>query len=377
MILRASVAKPKMVNKITVALLFGGKSGEHEVSLRSAASILKALDRDKYNVIPIGITKEGQWRSDPKFLEREFPLILQAGSSVFFPIEPSENHMLRLLSDENTLGHQTRIDVVFPALHGTYGEDGTLQGLLEMANVPYVGAGVLGSSAGMDKDVMKRLLQQAGLPVVEFLSFLDRHWAKKQDPIIQNIESQLGYPCFVKPANLGSSVGISKARNREELGPSIELAAQYDRKIIVEKGVDAREIECSVLGNDEPEASLPGEIIPSREFYDYAAKYLDENSRLLIPAPLSESQTKEVQDLAIRTFLATECSGLARVDFFLERKTHQILINEINTMPGFTSISMYPKLWEATGLSYPELIDKLIQLAIERHQHRQSKKTST
>jgi len=364
------------MKKITVALLFGGKSGEHEVSLRSAASILKALDRKKYEVIPIGITKEGQWRSDPKFLEAAFPEILQSGSPVLLPAEPTENHLLQIHSKDKKISNKARIDVVFPALHGTFGEDGTIQGLLDMANIPYVGAGVLGSAVGMDKDVMKRLLQQAGLPIVAFVVLLDYLWQREQTRIIQEIESRCGYPCFVKPANLGSSVGISKVRSRRELNPSIQLAAQYDRKIIVEQGVEGREIECSVLGNDEPQASLPGEIIPSHEFYDYAAKYLDESSRLIIPAPLEASQIKTIQELAIKTFLATECSGMARVDFFLERSSGKILVNEINTIPGFTSISMYPKLWEASGISYPELIDKLIQLAIERHKSRQSKKTS-
>jgi D-alanine-D-alanine ligase len=365
------------MSKLTIALLFGGKSGEHEVSLRSAASILKALDREKYNVIPIGITKEGQWRSDPKFLEAAFPEILQSGSPVLLLPEPAENHFLmQVCSDSKSIASQAKIDVVFPALHGTYGEDGTIQGLLDMANLPYVGAGVLGSSVGMDKDVMKRLLQHAGLPVGDFLVVLDQQWKNQAKRALEAIEARLGYPCFVKPANLGSSVGISKVRARSELSPAMDLAAQYDRKIVVEKGLNVREIECSVLGNDEPRASLPGEIVPSHEFYDYEAKYIDESSRLLIPAPLDDAQIRTVQELAIKTFLVTECSGLARVDLFLEKETQRILVNEINTLPGFTSISMYPKLWEASGLSYPELIDKLIQLAIEKHRSRQAKKTS-
>lgn len=364
------------MKKLTVALLFGGKSGEHEVSLRSATSILNALDREKYEVIPIGITKGGQWRSDPRFLEAAFPEILSNGRTVLLPADPLNNSLMQFLSDAKAIGNQAKIDVVFPALHGTYGEDGTIQGLLDMANLPYVGAGVLGSSVGMDKDVMKRLLQHAGLPVVNFLAVLDHRWRANKEAVRRDIENRLGYPCFVKPANLGSSVGISKVKNAAALDSAMDLAAQYDRKIIVEKGVDAREIECSILGNDNPLASLPGEIIPSHEFYDYEAKYLDENSRLMIPAPLEESQTKAVQELAIRTFLVTECSGLARVDFFLEKNTNLIYVNEINTLPGFTSISMYPKLWQVTGLGYSELIDKLIQLAIERHQARQAKRTT-
>jgi D-alanine-D-alanine ligase len=322
------------MKKLTVALLFGGKSGEHEVSLRSAASILKALDREKYNVIPIGITKEGQWRTDPELLEASFGEILQNGTPVLLPPEPADNHFLmQIRSDSQSLGTLAKIDVVFPALHGTYGEDGTIQGLLDMANLPYVGAGVLGSSVGMDKDVMKRLLQHAGLPVVDFQVFLDKQWERQPARIQEDIESRLGYPCFVKPANLGSSVGISKVRNRAELRPAIDLAAQYDRKVIVEKGIDAREIECSVLGNDDPQASLPGEIIPSHEFYDYEAKYLDENSRLLIPAPLDEFQTKTIQELAIKTFLATECSGLARVDFFIPALLPSVCIPNCGKLP--------------------------------------------
>jgi len=364
------------MNKLTVALLFGGKSGEHEVSLRSAASILKALNREKYDVIPIGITKEGQWRSDPKFLEAAFPDILSDGRVVLLPPDPLDNSLMQVLSDTKAIGNRVRIDVVFPALHGTYGEDGTIQGLLDMANLPYVGAGVLGSSVGMDKDVMKRLLQHAGLPIVDFLMVLDQHWQDRKPAVRTAIEKQLGYPCFVKPANLGSSVGISKVKTAAALESAMDLAAQYDRKIVVEKGLDVREIECSVLGNDDPVASLPGEIVPSHEFYDYESKYLDESSRLLIPAPLDASQTKAIQELAIKTFLVTECSGMARVDFFIEKKTNLVFVNEINTLPGFTSISMYPKLWQATGLGYAELIDQLIQLAIERHRRRQAKKTT-
>lgn len=364
------------MNKTTVALVFGGKSGEHEVSLRSAASVIKALDRDKYRVVPIGITKKGQWRSHPEFLEDEFSRILEAGSPVFLPAEPGMSRLIQLSTEGATVGNQVHVDVVFPVLHGTYGEDGTIQGLLEMADLPYVGAGVLGSAAGMDKDVMKRLLHQAGVPQVGFHVFLERQWTSEPEVIRQQVGDRVGYPCFVKPANLGSSVGISKVKSPAELDAAIDLASQFDRKVIVEEGVDAREIECSVLGNEDPVASLPGEIIPSREFYDYAAKYISDDSRLLIPAPLSEMQTRRIQELATTTFLITECCGMARVDFFLERKSGNILVNEINSIPGFTSISMYPKLWEASGLSYPVLIDRLIQLALERHLNKRSKKTS-
>jgi len=363
------------MKKLTVALLFGGKSGEHEVSLRSAASVLRSLDRRRYDVVPVGITKQGEWRIGPHFTEADFPETLQNGSVVLLPTRPSDSFSLQALSPEKSPGNRVSVDVVFPVLHGTYGEDGTLQGLLEMANVAYVGAGVLGSAAGMDKDVTKRLLRDAGLPIVEFVTVLDFQWQKHRESICESIESTIGYPCFVKPANLGSSVGISKVRRRPELNAAVDLAIEYDRKVIVEKSINAREIECSVLGNDDPVASVPGEIIPSNEFYDYNAKYIDEGSRLLIPAPLDHSKSMAVQEFAVRTFLAVECAGMARVDFFIDKEDGSLYVNEINTIPGFTSISMYPKLWEASGLGYTELIDKLIRLALERHQSKQSKKT--
>ena len=364
------------MEKLVVGLLFGGKSGEHEVSLRSAESILRALDRNRYTVLPIGITKEGEWRVGPNYSDADFPATLENGISVCLPTKPSDRFTLQVFSAENKPGNRLNLDVVFPAVHGTYGEDGTLQGLLEMTNIPYVGAGVLGSSAGMDKDVTKRLLRDAGLPIVEFVSVLDSQWQSQSESICRMIDSKIGYPCFVKPANLGSSVGISKVKRREELSMAMDLAVQYDRKVIIERGVNAREIECSVLGNDDPLASLPGEIIPSNEFYDYSAKYIDESSRLVIPASLEPSQIKTIQELAVKTFLATECAGMARVDFFVDKQTGNIQVNEINTIPGFTSISMYPKLWEASGLGYSKLLDKLIGFAIERHQSKQSKKTS-
>ena len=323
---------------IRVGLISGGRSGEHEVSLRSAESILKAIDRRKYDVIPITISHEGRWEP--------------------FTISPDP------LAER-------QIDVVFPILHGTYGEDGTVQGLFELANIPYVGAGVLGSAAGMDKDVMKRLFRDAGLPIVDYWVLRKRDL----DSFLRAHIARLPYPVFVKPANLGSSVGITKVHGAEELPAALATAAEYDRKIVVEKGVDAREIELSVLGNDDPIASLPGEIIPSREFYDYKAKYVDENSRLLIPAPLEVIQTNDAQRLAIAAFKVLECSGMARVDLFLERSTGKFYVNEINTLPGFTSISMYPKLWETSGIPYPELIDRLITLAIERHAEKNKLRT--
>ncbi len=336
--------------KKRIAVLFGGRSGEHEVSVRSAAAVIGALDSGKYEVIPVAISKQGKWLG-PAESVRLLPPEAQDRSSTQTAVVVSQEP-----------GSTSGVDVVFPVLHGTFGEDGTVQGLLELAGVAYVGAGVLGSACGMDKDVMKRLFREAGLPTVEHLACLrgDRHRA------VAESEARFGYPVFVKPANLGSSVGISKARHAAELREALDLAAKFDRKIIIEPAIVGREIECSVLGNDRPEASLPGEIVPGGEFYDYESKYLDQNSRLLIPAPLGDEQTAEVRRLAVAAFQAIECAGLARVDFFLEEATEQFLINEINTMPGFTSISMYPKLWQASGLSYGDLIDRLIELALER-----------
>jgi D-alanine-D-alanine ligase len=326
------------MKKLRIGVIRGGRSGEHEVSLRSAESILNAIDREKYDVVPITITHEGRWE----------PFIISP--------DPSAERV---------------VDVVFPIVHGTYGEDGTIQGLFELANLPYVGAGVMGSAVGMDKDVMKRLFRDAKLPVVDYWT-VDK---QNLDSFLQAEINKLPYPVFVKPANLGSSVGITKAHCAEELPAALQTAAEYDRKIVIERGVDAREIELSVLGNDEPIASVPGEIIPSREFYDYNAKYVDNNSGLLIPAPLNNGHVKKAQQLAIDAFKALECSSMARVDLFLERPTGKFYVNEINTLPGFTSISMYPKLWEASGISYPQLIDRLITLAIERHDEKNKLKT--
>ena len=386
------------MKKLRVGVLFGGRSGEHEVSLLSAASVLNAIDKNKYEVVPIGITKDGRWLTaehaenllagktsqEGRHLRAGDPdttpaaAILTRGESVVVPPEPvhRESGLVPFQSEAGTLRRSSDraidVDVIFPVLHGTFGEDGTIQGLLELADIPYVGAGVLGSAAGMDKDVMKSLFIAAGIPIVKHVTILRSAWEKGSKKATKAIEKKLKYPVFVKPANLGSSVGISKAHDRKELGPAIEEAAKFDRKIVIEEGVGgkknkAREVECSVLGNDEPTASLPGEIVPIKEFYDYDAKYLDEGSQLIIPAKLTKAQTKAVQELAIKAFKAVDCSGLARVDFLLDPKTGKIFLNEINTMPGFTSISMYPKLWAASGLKYSELIDRLIQLGIERH----------
>ncbi|MGA6980611.1 MAG: D-alanine--D-alanine ligase family protein [Candidatus Sulfotelmatobacter sp.] len=387
------------MKKLRVGILFGGRSGEHEISLLSAASVLQAIDKDKYEVVPIGITKDGRWLTaadaenllqgklvlearqlragDPEVTEPA--AVLARGEAVVVPPEPvhregglvpfqTQAPLTRRASDR-----AINVDVIFPVLHGTFGEDGTIQGLLELADIAYVGAGVLGSAAGMDKDVMKSLLMAAGIPIVKHVTILRSAWGKDPKRTQKLIESKLRYPVFVKPANLGSSVGISKAHDRKELGPAIEEAAKFDRKIVIEQGVGgeknkAREIECSVLGNDEPVASVPGEIVPMKEFYDYNAKYLDEGSELIIPAKLTKAETKKVQELAVRCFQAVDCSGLARVDFLMDPLTRKIFLNEINTMPGFTAISMYPKLWTASGLAYPDLIDRLIQLGLERHQ---------
>ncbi len=399
------------MKKLRVGILFGGRSGEHEVSLLSAASVLNAIDKEKYEVVPIGITKDGRWLTaehaenllegkpihEPRHLRAGDPettpgaAVLAQGESVVVPPEPvhRETGMVPFQSDASLTRRASdraiNVDVIFPVLHGTFGEDGTIQGLLELADIPYVGAGVLGSAAGMDKDIMKSLFMAAGLPIVKHVTILRSAWENDLKATEKLIEKKLKYPVFVKPANLGSSVGISKAHDRKELGPAIEEAAKFDRKIVIEQGVGgkkgkAREIECSVLGNDEPVASVPGEIIPGKEFYDYTAKYLDEGSQLIIPAKLTKAETKKVQDLAVKAFQAVDCSGLARVDFLMDpgppSKTRKIYLNEINSMPGFTSISMYPKLWAATGLAYPDLIDRLIQLGIERHQDKKKNQYS-
>jgi D-alanine-D-alanine ligase len=394
------------MTKLRVGILFGGRSGEHEVSLLSAASVLNAIDKEKYEVVPIGITKEGRWLTaehaenllrgkpvhEPRHLRAGDPettpgaAVLAQGESVVVPPEPVHRQSGLVPFQSDALARRAsdraiNVDVIFPVLHGTFGEDGTIQGLLELADIPYVGAGVLGSAAGMDKDIMKSLFIAAGIPIVKHVTILRGAWEKEPKKVQKLVESKLKYPVFVKPANLGSSVGISKARDRKELGPAIEEAAKFDRKIVIEKGVGgrknkAREIECSVLGNDEPVASVPGEIVPVKEFYDYTAKYLDEGSQLIIPAKLSKAETRKVQELAVQAFQAVDCTGLARVDFLMDPKTRKIYLNEINTMPGFTSISMYPKLWAASGLAYPDLIDRLIQLGIERHEDKKKNQYS-
>jgi D-alanine-D-alanine ligase len=367
--------------RIRVGVLFGGRSGEHEVSLASAESILRYIDQSKYEIVPIGITREGRWLAsgDPlAALKSGQPLEpLAAGESdavmpaALLP-DPVHGGLVTWTegSDSSQLRDLASVDVVFPVLHGTYGEDGTIQGLLEIAGLPYVGAGVLGSSLGMDKGKMKWQFRARDLPVADFLEIRRSSFERDPEAVLDEIEGSLGLPAFVKPARLGSSVGVGKARTRTELRAALEMAAEFDDRLIAEQSINARELECSVLGNEEPQASVVGEIIPAHEFYDYEAKYLDEGSKLIIPAEIDESFSNEIRSMAVRAFEAVDCAGMARVDFFLERDTNRVLVNEINTIPGFTNISMYPKLWEASGVSYGDLIDRLIQLAIERHKDR-------
>ena len=368
--------------KIRVGIIFGGRSGEHEVSLASAASVMAKLDSEKYEAVPIGITKEGSWLlgTEPKQLiaaqqDVHEDVELESSKAVTLTGDPRLRRLITVQSGEK-LGNQGAVDVIFPVLHGTYGEDGALQGLLEMANVPYVGCGVLGSALGMDKEKMKMLFQSVGLPVADYLVYRRNEWEHSPEKLIDAIEQRLGYPCFVKPVNLGSSVGVNKAHDRAELQHAMDIAAEVDRKIIIEQNMNCRELECAVLGNDEPLASVVGEVIASNEFYDYRAKYIDGKSEIVIPADIPQTTAEEVRRQSIQAFLALDLSGLARADFFLEKETGKVYINEVNTMPGFTSISMYPKLWEASGLSYTELIDRLIELAIERHADRQRNRTS-
>jgi D-alanine-D-alanine ligase len=379
-----------MTKKLRVGIVFGGRSGEHEVSLLSAASILQAIDRSKFDVVPIGINKAGHWlvsaaahgllegAAPQKELRAGDPAstpgaqVLAQGTPALLAPEPAGQYVTQSAIDSHAALNGQSLDVVFPVLHGTFGEDGTIQGLFELAGIAYVGSGVLGSAAGMDKDVMKRLFANARLPIVRHVTLLRADWEKSPRKAVAQVEAALKYPVFVKPANLGSSVGISKVHNRRELGPALTLAARYDRKLVVEHGVGgkkakARELEVAVLGNDDPQASVVGEIIPGKEFYDYEAKYLSEGSVPVIPAKLSKSQAKQVREMAVAAFRACDLSGLARVDFLMEPDgKRRIFLNEVNTMPGFTRISMYPKLWEATGVRYTDLITRLIDLALER-----------
>ncbi|HYP29137.1 MAG TPA: D-alanine--D-alanine ligase [Blastocatellia bacterium] len=370
-----------MAKKIRVGVIFGGRSGEHEVSLRSAESIIHAMDKSKYEVIPIGITQGGKWlvSGNAKAMLPEAIMSSDHQEPVAIIGDPTRHGLTRLGKNSggnSEAAHSEALDVVFPVLHGTYGEDGTIQGLLEMAGIPYVGCGVLASSTGMDKIVMKQLFERAGLEVTPYEWFLRSHWEDDPEAVIRRVSRSLKFPMFVKPANLGSSVGISRADDRQELREAIRDAARYDRRVIVERGVTGREIEVSVLGNDDPIASLPGEIIVGHEFYDYEDKYIDNRSRTQVPAKLPRKIIERIQRAALIAFQAIDGSGLARVDFFVEAGTNRVLINEINTMPGFTTISMYAKMWEASGIGYGELIDRLIALAIERHEDKSRNLTS-
>lgn len=377
-----------MAKKLRVGVIFGGRSSEHEVSVRSAASVIEAIDRKKYDVLPIAITREGKWLSPPDAAG----LLTQAAQS---RLPQQTDTMIRsdvaILGDPSHTGlfafdlkggvpSSERLDVVFPVLHGPFGEDGTLQGLLEMANIPYVGCGVLASACGMDKVAMKLLFLQAGLPMCRYVWFLRSHWHDNRAKVIKKVTRDIGFPCFVKPANLGSSVGVSKAVDKASLVRAVELAAEFDRKIIVEEAVDAREIECAVLGNDEPQASLPGEYVVhdnSAGFLDYTEKYAKTGHvDFVVPAPLSKSMVTRIQRMAVQAFQAVDGSGLARVDFFLKRDTRELLINELNTLPGLTEVSGYPKMWEASGLSYAKMLDRLIELAFERHREKSVNKTT-
>jgi D-alanine-D-alanine ligase len=361
--------------KIRVGIIFGGRSVEHEVSLVSAASVINALDKEKYDVVPIGITPAGKWLSSGEtlYLLKEKKSIDNEQEHILVP-DPRKQSLVALGEIDNA---GKPLDVIFPLIHGTYGEDGSIQGLLELADIPYLGAGVLGSAVGMDKVIQKELLQQACIPVSPCVWFIFDTYKTQQKKNISEIERKLKYPLFIKPANSGSSIGISKAGSRKELLTSIEQAAQFDRKILVEQGVKyAREIECSILGNDNPSASVLGEIVPSNEFYDYDAKYVDGKTTEVIPAKLPKHIAKKIQAYALAAFRTLDCAGMARVDFLVNRKTNRIVLNEINTIPGFTSISMYPKLWQASGLSFSALLDKLIQLAIERHEKKKKLKTT-
>jgi D-alanine-D-alanine ligase len=383
------------VRKLRVGVIYGGRSSEHEVSLASAAAVIANLDRRRYEPVPIRIERDGRWTISDRpptavvaaeviaRSKQEAGRVSRSGREAYLVPHPGEETLLTVeratgeaTARENAYVAGLALDVIFPVLHGPYGEDGTVQGLLELGNVPYVGAGVLASAVAMDKAMMKVAFAARGLPMVPHVVVLRSEWEASPAPVSETVRSRLGFPVFVKPANLGSSVGISKVRAPEDLAAAMAVAAEYDRKIVVEAAVPAaREIECSVIGNDRPESSVPGEIVPSREFYDYEAKYLEE-SKALIPAPIDEATTASVRRLAAEAFLAVDAAGFARVDFLLSRETGRLYVNEINTIPGFTTISMFPKLWEATGLSYRAVLDRLVELALERHAGKQGLRTS-
>jgi len=375
-----------LAKKLRVGVIFGGRSGEHEVSLRSAGSVVQAIDTTRYEIIPIAIAKEGKWLSPP---DAAVLLPAAAQAKLSNKILPSTRRDVAILGDPShrgliTLNNNSRessepLDLIFPVLHGTYGEDGTIQGLLDMANVPYVGCGVLASACGMDKVAMKSLFQNAELPICKYIWFLRSEWQKDPDSILRRTKQKLGYPCFVKPANLGSSVGVSKAIDKKSLAQAINLAARFDRKIIVEENINGREIECAILGNDDPQASLPGEYViheESARFLDYTEKYSSTGHvEFVVPARLSKAMTDKLRKMAIRAFKSVDGAGLARVDFFVT-ENNELILNELNTMPGLTDVSGYPKMWAASGLNFSQLINRLVELAFERHQDKMQNQTT-
>jgi D-alanine-D-alanine ligase len=377
----AQKANTKKAPKMKIGVLYGGRSGEHDVSLCSAASVIAALDSNKYKVTAIGIDRDGKWyvQEKPEIVaHKDFGKILSLKKKGKWLVNHFEQKNKLHLYNVKNKNKEVIIDVVFPVLHGTFGEDGTLQGLLELAMVPYVGADVIGSAVGMDKDIAKRLLKEAGIPVVSSITFNKQQWKTNAQNIIQNAVEKLGLPLFVKPVCTGSSVGIKKVKEKENLAKAINFAFQFDTRVLIEKAIDCREIECAVLGNDNPQASVLGEIIPKHEFYSYEAKYIDPNgAALIIPAQIDSFLAEKIRKTAVDGYTALGCSGMARVDFFLDKNADEFYLNEINTIPGFTSISMYPKLWEATGLKYSDLLDKLIQLALERHKKKVEIKTES
>jgi D-alanine-D-alanine ligase len=362
-----------MADKTRVAVVFGGRSGEHEVSIVSAQNIIEAMSPQKYDVFPLGITKQGKWLTGSNAIHAFKTGDYSSLTEVILNTKSGANELLHL---ENGQYKAIKIDIFFPALHGPYGEDGTIQGLFEMANVPYTGCAVLSSSAGMDKLITKALWEQAGLPVIPYIGINKKAWDESREDVVHRIEDELHYPVFVKPSNMGSSVGVSKAKKRDDLFSAINLACEFDHRILIEKGLEVRELECAVLGNDDPVTARVGEVIVGREFYDYKDKYVEGKSRTQAPADIPKRLEEKIQNIAVKAYKMLDCSGIARVDTFYDKKTKDILLNEINTMPGFTKISMYPQMWEASGLSYPDLIDRIIELGFDKFKKKSEKKIS-
>lgn len=363
--------------RLRVGVIFGGRSGEHEVSLMSARSVMEALDAEKYKVIPVGITKTGQWLAGDALTALTDGTENASQRATLLP-DPESSALMHVEAQSMkpaSLSEVTQLDVIVPILHGTYGEDGTVQGLLELAGLPYVGAGVVGSAVGMDKAIFKNVMMANGIPVLPWRLVVASEWRADREAVLDEVASEFRYPVFTKPANLGSSVGITRCMDRAQLQKGLDVAARYDRRVIVEQGINARELEVAVLGNEAPMASVVGEIRPRRDFYDYVAKYVSDDSELLIPAPLDDEVATRVRELALKAYRAIDCAGMGRVDLLINRDTGDLYVNEINTIPGFTRISMYPKLWEASGIPYPELLDRLIELALARHEDKKNLKT--